>query len=56
MSGSAAGDALFVVSTREVSCGVRIETSPPFGIIQWNLRFVAVSNATSYESSCRVFT
>src|SRR6266571_622598 len=40
MSGSAAGESDLVVATREVSCAVFIATSPPFGIIQWNLRFM----------------
>src|SRR6266550_6795243 len=41
MSGSAAGDMVLVVSTREVSCAVFIATSPPLGSIQWNLRGIA---------------
>jgi hypothetical protein len=40
MSGNDAGDLTLVVATREVSCAVFIPTSPPFGIIQWNLRFM----------------
>jgi hypothetical protein len=40
MSGSAAGDMLLVVSTRDVSWAVFMATSPPLGNIQWNLRFM----------------
>src|SRR5262245_17600349 len=40
MSGNAAGDMVFVVSTRDVSWAVFIATSPPLGNIQWNLRFM----------------
>src|SRR5215471_18812336 len=40
MSGRAAGELLLVVATREVSWTVFMPTSPPFGNIQWNLRFI----------------
>src|SRR3712207_5035154 len=43
MSGSAAGEVLRVVSTREVSCAVFIPTSPPFGNIQWKLSLVSIN-------------
>src|SRR5438132_3760939 len=47
-SGKAAGDALRVVRTRDVSWAVFIPTSPPFGSIQWNLRLIAVFFAVRY--------
>src|SRR5205807_6827613 len=50
MSGSAAGDVLLVVSTRDVSCGVFMAASPPLGSIQWNLRFMAVSIGLLFSS------
>src|SRR6185436_10012942 len=49
MSGIAAGDVLFVVSTRFVSCAVFIPTSPPLGSIQWNLKFVFIALMTSRQ-------
>src|SRR5690242_7672941 len=55
MSGRAAGEVDLVVATLDVSWTVFMATSPPLGIIQWNLRFMGLCGfaAANIKSGCR---
>src|SRR5215470_8401299 len=56
ISGSAAGELLLVVATRDVSCAVFMATSPPFGNIQWNLRFIVRFDCVRVIDEARTLT